>query len=377
MLSLLVHGGAWQIPDSEVRDHEEGLLAAMAKGITLLKQGKPSLDVVVETIALLEDDPTFDAGRGSVLNLGGRIEMDASVMDGSTLRAGCVACVTDVANPIRLARAILEDGRAVMLAGEGASAFARSIGIPACRPEDLLVDRESRRKRFLDRIEDYKTRRPFDGSLPPQDEEPAAAGSGGAAPGSRGEEERKGKGSPSPPDALPPSPLGTVGAVCCDGRGHLAAATSTGGAPNTLPGRVGDSPILGAGTWAEDGVGAAGSTGWGEAILLDLLAFRAVQEIDTVTIAWREAQGRRVRRHPVAREEITWGPVPQGSGRTAAAHAAREVIRGFVRRTGGAGGVILLGPDGSPGFAFNTPRMARGYWLEGMGGPFVETDPAG
>jgi L-asparaginase / beta-aspartyl-peptidase len=324
----------------------------MARGIALLKEGRPALDVVVETIALLEDDPTFDAGKGSVLNLGGRIEMDASVMDGSILRAGCVSCVTDVANPIRLARAILDDGRAVMLSGDGASDFARSVGIPACRLEDLAVDREAHRKDLLDRIDGYKTRQPFDGSLP----------------SIYGE-------LPASPDT-PPQPLGTVGAVCCDTHGHLAAATSTGGAPNTLPGRVGDSPILGAGTWAEDGVGAAGSTGWGEAILLDLLAFRAVQEIDTVTIAWKEPLGRKVAQHPVATKEITWGPVPSGIARTSASHAARAAIRGFARRTGGAGGVILIGPDGSPGFAFNTPRMARGYWIEGMGDPFVDTEPA-
>lgn len=241
MLSLVVHGGAWQIPKEELDAHREGLRAAMARGISLLLKGSPAIEVVVETIAILEDDPTFDAGRGSVLNLGGGIEMDASVMDGSTMRAGCVACVSDVANPIRLAQAIMDDGRAVMLSGEGASAFARSVGIPACAFADLLVDRETRRKGILDRVREYRTRRPFDGSLAPPD-------------------------GPHPKTDVPPpaQPLGTVGAVCCDSRGRLAAATSTGGAPNTLPGRVGDSPVLGAGTWAEDGVGAAGSTGWGK-----------------------------------------------------------------------------------------------------------------
>lgn len=352
MQSLIVHGGAWQIPDEEIEAHIDGLRAAMERGVELLRGGRPAVEVVVETIALLEDDPTFDAGRGSVLNLGGRIEMDASVMDGATLRAGCVACVSDVANPIRLARAILDDGRAVMLSGEGASAFARSAGIPSCSFESLLVDRETLRKGFLDRVRDYTTLRPFDGSLPPREAPP----SGEAPP-------------------FPPQPLGTVGAVCCDARGHLAAATSTGGAPNTLPGRVGDSPILGAGTWAEDGVGAAGSTGWGEAILRDLLAFRAVQEIDTITIAWRDAPSREVAPHPMATKAITWGPVPQGSGRTSASVAARAAIRGFARRTGGAGGVILVGPDGAPGFAFNTPRMARGHWIEGMGDPRLEIEP--
>jgi L-asparaginase / beta-aspartyl-peptidase len=351
MLSLVVHGGAWQIPDGEIEDHRAGLNAAMARGIELLQEGRAAIDVVVETVALLEDDPTFDAGRGSVLNLAGRIEMDASVMDGSTLRAGCVACVSDVLNPIRLARAILDDGRAVMLAGEGASAFARAAGITACRMEDLLIHRESRRKGFLDSLPDYKTRRPFDGSLPLD----------------------HGEGPPAPP---PPQPLGTVGAVCCDSHGRLAAATSTGGAPNTLPGRVGDSPVLGAGTWAEDGVGAAGSTGWGEAILLDLLAFRAVQEIDTVTIAWKEPRTRIILPHPIATERITWGPASSGTASASTADAARSAIRGFARRTGGAGGVILIGPDGSPGFAFNTPRMARGFWVEGMGDPYLETEPA-
>ena len=358
MRSLVVHGGAWQIPDEEVAAHLAGLRAAMTHGIGLLKEGRPAIDIVVETIAILEDDPTFDAGRGSVLNLGGRIEMDASVMDGATLRAGCVACVTDVANPIRLARAILDDGRAVMLSGEGASAFARSVGIPACAFEDLLIDRETRRKGFLDRIEDYRTRQPFDGSLPNFHE-----GTFPEPPLNR-------------PPTAPPQPLGTVGAVCCDSHGHLAAATSTGGAPNTLPGRVGDSPVLGAGTWAEDGVGAAGSTGWGEAILLDLLAFRAVQEIDSITIASHDLPARKTTRHPIATEKITWGPVPQGIARTSASHAARAAIRGFAHRTGGAGGVILIGPDGSPGFAFNTPRMARGYWIDGMGDPYLETEPA-
>lgn len=357
MESLLVHGGAWQIPDAEIAAHREGLDAALRRGIALLTAGKPALDVVVETVALLEDDPTFDAGRGSVLNLDGRIEMDAAVMDGATLRAGCVVCVSDVLHPIRLARAILEDGRAVMLAGEGASRFARMAGIPTSSFEDLMVEREARRKQFLDRIEEYKTRQPFDGSLPTR----------------AGEIPPHGDAPNAPPTT---NPLGTVGAVCCDARGHLAAATSTGGAPNTWPGRVGDSPILGAGTWAEDGVGAAGSTGWGESILRDLLAFRAVQGIDTVTIERKPRQKREAsNQHPLASEHVTWGPVPPGVGRTPEALAARDAIRAFARRVGGVGGVILVGPNGIPGYAFNTPRMVRGYWLQGMADPVIETEP--
>jgi L-asparaginase / beta-aspartyl-peptidase len=351
--SLIVHGGAWQIPDTETNDHISGIHAALEHGIACLRSGAPALDVVVETIALLEDDPTFDAGRGSVLTRDGTIEMDASIMDGTYLRAGACACVRDVANPIRLARAILEDGRAVFLAGEGASRFARAVGIPACRFEDLVVEREVLRKERLESLDAYKTRMPFDGSLPPLDR-----------------------------------PLGTIGAVCFDQAGRLAAATSTGGAPFTMAGRIGDSPVLGAGTWAEDGVGAACSTGWGEGILREILAFRAVQEIDTLTIERRRSSGGYRPAPYVAPEglpgltpdiapgRVTWGPVPPGVRDTPEAKAAKRAIQAFARRINGVGGVILLGPDGNPGFAFNTPRMARGFWIEGMGLPTVEIDPA-
>jgi beta-aspartyl-peptidase (threonine type) len=344
MRSLIVHGGAWQIPDEEVGAHIDGLRRAIDRGAALLREGAPALDVVVETIVMLEDDPTFDAGLGAVLNRDGRIEMDASVMDGDSGRAGACLCVTDVPNPIRLARAILDDGRAVILAGEGASRFAREAGIPTCRMEELILERERNRFERLRRLEEYRTRQPFDGTLPP---------------------ERLGQ------------PSDTVGAVCCDARGGIAAATSTGGAPYTLAGRVGDSPVLGAGTWAEAGLGGASATGWGESILRDLLAFRAVQEIDTITIEWRPRRPRPAAPPPIPHERITWGPVPRGVSGTPAARAARDAIGAFARRVSGVGGVILLGPDGSPGFAFNTPRMARGYWMEGMGEGIVEIEPAG
>jgi beta-aspartyl-peptidase (threonine type) len=230
MRSLIVHGGAWQIPNDEVEDHCSGLARALERGVALLRAGRPALEVVVETVSLLEDDPTFDAGCGSVLNLDGEIEMDASVMDGSTRRAGSCVAVRDVTNPIRLAHCILQDGRAAMLAGDGASQFARAAGVSTCDSKDLLVERETRRKEYLDSLDAYKTRQPFDGSLPDR-------------------------------PASPPYPSGTVGAVCNDVRGHLAAATSTGGAPNTLPGRIGDSPIIGAGTWTAWGRQAAQAGG--------------------------------------------------------------------------------------------------------------------
>ncbi len=341
MRSLIVHGGAWQIPDDEREAHLVGLEAALAQGIDLLERGAPALDAVVETIARLEDNPTFDAGRGSVLNSDGRIEMDASLMDGATLKIGACISVTDLTHPIRLARAICDDGRAVILSGEGASRFAREHGIPACTLEDLVVDRETRRKEFLDSLPDFQTRQPFDGTLP----------------GDTGSQ-----------------PLGTVGAVCCDAAGNLAAGTSTGGAPDTIPGRVGDSPIPGAGTWAENGVGAASSTGWGEAIVRELLAFRAVQEIDTVTICWKKPPIPQAPPHPIASDRISWGPVPPGTSGSPEARTARCAVRDFARRVGGVGGLILIGPDGTPAFAFNAPRMARGHWIEGMGVGKVEIE---
>lgn len=359
MKSLIVHGGAWQIPDGECTAHLEGLRGALEAGRERIECGASPLDVVTEVIAILENDPTFDAGRGSVLNAEGAIEMDASIMDGTTLRAGSVLCMTDVLHPIRVARALLEDGRAVMLAGEGASRFARDAGIPACTFEELLVRRETVRKAGIDRLDDFRVVQPFDGTLPALDSDPM------------------------PRDPAADGPHGTVGALCCDGRGALAAATSTGGAPNTWPGRIGDSPVLGAGTWAENGAGAASATGWGESILRELLAFRAVQEIDTLTIAWREGDGRRPAKtepiavHPIALPHVTYGPIARAGAHAPVARAARQAIRAFARRVGGAGGVILLGPDGMPGFAFNTPRMARGWWIEGMGAPVVEIEPAG
>lgn len=338
MRSLIVHGGAWDIADAEVSDHLQGVRAAMERGWRLLMEGAPAIEVVTETIAAMEDDPAFDAGRGSVLNRDGRISMDASIMDGEAMRAGSCIGVSEIRNPIRLARRILEDGRAVILTGEGAERFGRQEGIETCRMEDLIVEREIRRKAFLDELESYKTRQPFDGSLP--------------------------------------HPQGTVGVVCCDSEGRLAAATSTGGAPNTIAGRTGDCPILGAGTWAERGAGAASATGWGEAIVRELLAFRAVQEIDTVTIGEARQGPAPADPSPIPAQPITWGPLPRGVSRTPEAWAARRAIQAYARRVNGVGGVILLGADGNPGFAFNTPRMARGYRIEGMGEPAVEIEPA-
>ena len=167
---------------------------------------------------MLEDNPLFNAGTGSTLNSLGKVEMDAAIMEGHSLRAGAVAAVSGIKNPIKLARRIMEDGRHVMLAGEGALIFARQIGFPECSPESLIV--ESERKRWE-------------------------------------------------------SKHGTVGCVAFDGAGKLAVATSTGGIFNKLPGRVGDSPLIGCGTYADEH-GAVSCTGHGEAIIRVVLAKSAV-----------------------------------------------------------------------------------------------------
>lgn len=175
-------------------------------GYEILLMGGSSLDAVQRAVEYLEADPTFNAGRGSVLNGKGRVELDAAIMDGSRLLAGAVGCVSGIVHPVALAREILESSPYVMLVGEGALEFAHARGIATCDPEELVVERERQRYRLA------------------------------RASSSRGEAKSPG-GMAQPGD--------TVGAVACDGNGHVAAATSTGGALLKPPGRIGDSPIVG------------------------------------------------------------------------------------------------------------------------------------
>jgi beta-aspartyl-peptidase (threonine type) len=140
--AIIVHGGAWGIPDGALVAHLRGVSAGVDAGFGVLRKGESSLDAVEAAVAVLEDDPTFDAGRGSFLNRVGEVELDAMIMDGDGLRAGAVAAVRNIANPVRLARAVMDQSRLVLLAGEGASLFARAVGIPECRTPDLLVGRE-------------------------------------------------------------------------------------------------------------------------------------------------------------------------------------------------------------------------------------------
>lgn len=284
--SIIVHGGAWDIPDDAIPACKSGCERALQAGWSILRDGGGALDAVEAAIVELEDDPVFDAGFGSHLNLDGKVECDAIVMDGATLRAGAAASLQRVRNPIRLARRILEGAPHMMLVAGGAERFAVQQGIALCDPEELVSDaeREAWQKCSRDRH---------------------------AAAHHRGHEQ------------------GTVGAVATDRSGRLFAATSTGGTCCKLPGRVGDSPLIGCGCYADAEAGGVSCTGYGEAIMKVVLAKAAVDLL----------------RVPGATAES----------------AARQSIDLLARRTRGTGGLIVLDREGKPGFAFNTPRMAYGY----------------
>ncbi len=241
-LAMIVHGGAWDIPDDEVEEHQRGCRAALDAGWAVLAQGGTALDAVEAAVRVLEDAPIFDAGVGSVLNRDGFVELDAALMDGETLRSGGVAALQHVRNPITLARRVLESD-AVLLVGPGAERFAESVNIPMCEPSELIVEREVRRWQELQPRGDTRTEDAF------RSTDPLA------------------------------NPSDTVGAVALDRHGNLAAGTSTGGTTNKRPGRVGDSPLIGCGLYADNLSGGCSTTGWGESIIKVLLAKTATDFI--------------------------------------------------------------------------------------------------
>ena len=241
---LVVHGGAWDIPLDQLEAHTRGVARAAKAGYFLLREGASSLDAVEAAVTLLEDDETFDAGRGSFLTRDGRVQLDALMMDGATLRAGAVACVERLRNPIQAARLVLERSPHVYLTGAGAEEFVREYGMGLIDNSELVLDRERLR------LQAAQTRE--QAGIPDQ----TFAG-----------------------EQPPATSHDTVGAVALDANGNLAAATSTGGTLNKAPGRVGDSSVIGCGGYADNRSAAASLTGWGEPIMKLVLAKWAVDRV--------------------------------------------------------------------------------------------------
>jgi len=292
--ALVIHGGAGVIERSALSREDErtvraDLDRALDAGNAILAKGGSALDAVQAAIVVLEDSPQFNAGKGAVFNAEGGHELDASIMEGHTRRAGAVAGVTTVRNPIMLARAVMEHSKHVMLAGAGAEQFADT------RPEIVRVPNE-----YFDTA---RRRKQLDDARAKQEKASALRD-------------------------LPGAYFGTVGAVALDAHGHIATATSTGGMTNKRWGRVGDSPVIGAGTWADERCGVSG-TGWGEFYIRN-----AVAHDICARVAYR--------------------------GDSLAA-AAEEVINQVVPKNGGDGGAIALDRDGNIAMPFNTPGMYRAW----------------
>jgi L-asparaginase / beta-aspartyl-peptidase len=309
---LVIHGGAGVVKRDMNPIKEKVVRAAMTKaledGYAQLKAGKPAIDAVAAALTVLEDDPNFNAGKGSVFTHDGKNEMDAAIMDGDTLRAGAVAAVHRVKNPILLARAVMEHSSHVMLIGDGAEAFAKEQGITLV---DSSYFRTEERWQQLQKAlkEDAK-------------EQPHA-------------------------DLETAKHFGTVGAVALDTDGHLAAGTSTGGMTDKRWGRVGDSPIIGAGTYANAQCAVSG-TGWGEFYMRTVAAHEICMRVSLLG-------------EPLQR-------------------AAAEVINQEIPSMGGNGGAIALDTHGNIAMPYNTEGMFRG-WIGADGVPHVaiyddEADPS-
>ncbi len=276
--ALIIHGGAGASDPQLGEDQRRGARAALIAGWQVLAGGGSAVDAVCAAVVTLEDDPIFNAGLGSCLTSAGTVEMDASIMDGATLAAGAVAVVRRARNPIRLARAIMGEGRHLFFAGAAADDLCSRFGLTTCEPEDLITPLQRDRWQRLQ------------------------ASSGG-----------------------------TVGAVAVDRHGHTAAATSTGGMTGKQPGRIGDSAVIAAGTYADDRLGAASATGEGEAII-------------------------RIAMSKSALDCLGDGADPQP--------ATQQAIDTLGRRTGGRGGLIVVDRFGRIGSATNAAHMTWG-WMRG------------
>jgi beta-aspartyl-peptidase (threonine type) len=328
---LVIHGGAWAMPDDAVAAHERGIAAALAAGWSALTRGGTSVDAVEAAVTVMEDDDTFDAGRGSFLTRDGRVQLDALLMNGADLRTGGVACVERLRNPIQAARLVLEKSPHVYFVGNGAERFAMQHGMRLIENSELIVERERERLMAFQQNEAKGGRdttfsgasevvQPHSSDKKPSDEWTTQ----------QMELEREVERA-LPEELQVEDPTlhshDTVGAVALDSFGNLAAATSTGGTLSKAPGRVGDSSLIGCGCYADNESAAVSLTGWGEPIMKLVLGKWAV-------------------------DRVAAGAAPE--------QAASDAIAYLFTRLGGHGGIILLGPDGRLGLAHNTPRMAWG-----------------
>ncbi len=282
MYNIVVHGGAWSIPKDMLDGHKKGVRKSLEIGLDLLKSGGEAEDAVEGAIAFMEDDETFDAGKGAFINRDGKVEHDAIMYHGNIWKFGSIMGSRIIKNPIKAARKLMHQDEMSIIIGPGADLFAREMDMEIVENNDFIIEREKKRWKEWS------------------------------------------KGGRSPSDAFKD---GTVGAVALDKDGNIVAGTSTGGTPYKHPGRVGDTPLPGAGAYANPIAGAS-ATGYGEAIMrvgLSLLGCRFVGE--------------------------GYGP----------RDASEMAVGDLERITGQNGGLVIMSAKGEMGFAFNTPRMARAY----------------
>ncbi|KAH9515774.1 Isoaspartyl peptidase/L-asparaginase [Bulinus truncatus] len=288
---IIVHGGAWAIPEEATERSLQGVKAAVIRGFGVLQNGGSAVDAVVAAVTVMEDDTIFDAGHGAVLNMKGEVELDAIVMDGRSLSSGAVAAVQDIANPVQLARLVMDKTDHCLLVGKGANSFAEEQSIPRL-DNQVLVTPEARAE--WERYMKFTT-------------------TVNALFSARNDVPQKRSG------------CDTVGAVALDAKGNLASATSTGGITAKRAGRVGDTPIIGAGAYADNTVGAASSTGHGESIMKLCLTKKVMELLE---------QGATVK------------------------EATQRALELMSIRLGSAGGVIAINKSGEVAHHFTTSRMA-------------------
>jgi len=296
---IIVHGGAgaWDVPKDRAAASMCGVKAAARAGYKFLSEGGSAVDAVEAAVMSLENNPLFNAGTGSILNEDKGIEMDALIMDGSNLKAGGVCSVTNILNPIQLSRVVMDKTEHVLLAGVGALAFAKEMGVQTATYEELHT--ELAQYKYDNRIGIKGTKGPV---LEYKDTVQSIHSD---------------------------KDLGTVGAVAMDKDGHIAVATSTGGMTGKRPGRVGDTPIIGGGMYADDSIGGVSCTGHGEAISKVCLAYRILQSM---------------------------------SSGTSTEQACTDGVQHMQEKVGGVGaGVIVIDKEGQPSYSFNTGGMAWAY----------------